>query len=82
MDKSFSLEGVSKNSLREAGLILYRLKDSAENQDLDRQAKEVSNWKNLLTNLGDKARGVLGVAADILSVASPVFKLLGLPGLP
>jgi hypothetical protein len=74
-----SFDDVSKSSLFQATSTLYELKENAEKQDLDGQAKAVSKWRQWLDSVSGNTLKALSVIADSLGVALPVIKLLGMP---
>ncbi len=66
------------HALQAAGILL-ELKESAENQDKNGQIEAVSKWKQWLSKLPEKSLKALSITADLLTLALPLAKILGLP---
>ena len=71
------IEGISLTARLEGAKYLASLAESAKaGQVLD---EPLAGWKKWMSNLGERASDVLSVLANVVTIASPVAKLLGLP---
>lgn len=71
------IEGISLTARLEGAKYLAALAESANaGQVLD---EPLAGWKKWMSNLGERAGTVLSVLANVVTIASPVAKLLGLP---
>ena len=71
------IEGVSLTARLEGAKHLAELAESAKaGEVLD---EPLARWRKWMSSLGERAGGVLPVLANMVTIASPVAKLLGLP---
>ena len=74
---SREIEGINLTARLEGAKYLAALAEGAQaGQVLD---EPLAGWKKWMSSLGERAGAVLSVLADIVTVASPVARLLGLP---
>ncbi|MDB9485042.1 hypothetical protein PN492_00445 [Dolichospermum circinale CS-537/01] len=72
-------DDVSQSTVYEAVGKLLAIKEASEKQNQEEQAKAITNWRQWLSGIGDKAKEYLSITADTVSLGVPLLKLLGLP---
>jgi hypothetical protein len=79
LTKGNTPDDISQSIIYEAVSKLLAIKEEGENQNQEEQAKAVTNWRQWLHGVGEKAQKYLSVTADAVSLGLPLLKLLGLP---